>query len=428
MNERDVIDVQISKDVFNTAYIPLLDDMARTQILFGGSSSGKSVFLAQRCVYDMLNGGRNYLVCRAVGRTLRKSVYNEITKVISDWKLQELFTTNKTDGIITCINGYQIYFVGLDDVEKIKSITPEKGVVTDIWIEEATECDEKTIIQLYKRQRGGDEEIPKRLTLSFNPILQNHWIYQRYFSGIAWADDQVHYKSDELTILKTWYIHNRFLTKGDIEDLENESDPYYYSVYTLGNWGVLGNVIFSNWIVADLQDANSEYYLPDPQRTNRRNGLDFGFSVDPAAMSVSHYDRKKKVIYFYDEFYEAGLTNDVLAEEIKSKIGDDMIKCDSAEPKSIAELRMYGVNAKGARKGKDSVVFGIQWLKQQTLVIDKRCINTKNELQQYKWKEDKDGNAIRQPVDKMNHIIDAMRYAYEDDAIIRQAQAVQHRW
>jgi phage terminase large subunit len=103
-------------------------------------------------------------------------------------------------------------------------------------------------------------------------------------------------------------------------------------------------------------------------------------------------------------------------------VGRNVIYCDSAEPKSIAELRQHGVNARAAQKGKDSVVFGIQWLQQQNIIIDKKCVNTRNEIEQYKWKEDKDGNAIRQPVDKMNHLIDALRYAYERDMISSKAK------
>jgi phage terminase large subunit len=366
------------------------------------------VFLAQRCVYDVMNGKRNYLVCRQVARTIRKSVFNEIKKVISDWGARELFSINQTDLVITCKNGYQILFAGLDDPEKIKSVTPEKGVITDIWIEEATETDRNTVKDLNKRLRGGSESIAKRVTLSFNPILQTHWIYEEHFKGISWADDQTEYKSDDLSILKTWYIHNRFLTPDDVRDLENESDPYYYNVYTLGNWGVLGNVIFTNWSVQDLTEMRDQF-------TNQRVGLDFGFSSDPAAVIVTHYDRAKKTIYVFDELYELGLTNDVLAESVKGKIGEYYVTCDSAEPKSIYELARYGVNARAASKGKDSVLHGIQWLQQQNIVIDSNCINTRNELQQYKWKEDAGGNSLPVPVDKNNHLIDALRYAYEQD-------------
>lgn len=405
-----MIDVEIDLDVFNKEYIPHLNNMARTQIFFGGSGSGKSVFLAQRCIYDIMRGGRNYLVCRAVGRTIRGSVFTEIVKVISQWGLSDLFTVNKTDMLITCTNGQQIMFAGLDDIEKLKSLVPLKGVITDIWIEEATETDKNTVKQLYKRQRGGSDDTPKRLTMSFNPIMQSHWIYQEYFTKISLTDKQTEYKTDELSILKTWYIHNRFLTESDIQDLENETDQYFYQVYTLGNWGVLGHVIFTNWKVQDLSGMLDQF-------TNYRHGLDFGFSNDPAALFVSHYDSKHKTIYVYDELYERGLTNDILAAEIKAKIGIDRVVCDSSEPKSIAELNRYGASAVGAIKGKDSVMHGIQWLQQQTIIIDAKCVNAKNEFTQYHWKEDKDGNAIRQPVDKHNHLIDAGRYAYEGDAL-----------
>lgn len=404
------VPVKISKKVFNDVYYPFLDNLARVQIFYGGSSSGKSVFLSQRAIVDLLNGGRNYLICREVGRTIKHSVFSEVKKVISAWKMLNEFRINESDMTITCGNGYQIIFVGLDDIEKLKSITPAVGVITDIWIEEATETSKSTVKQLYKRQRGGDENIPKRLTMSFNPIMQNHWIYEEYFGSISLTDKQTEYRSDELSILKTWYIHNRFLTTDDVRDLENETDPYFYNVYTLGNWGILGNVIFTNWTVEDLSGMIDQF-------TNRRNGLDFGFSSDPAALFRSHYDRMRKTIYIFDELYERGLTNDVLAGDLLKIIGDDNIVCDSAEPKSVAELKQYGVNASAAVKGKDSVLFGIQWFQQQRIVIDAKCINAKNEFMQYHWKEDKDGRAIRQPVDKNNHLIDAGRYAHECDMV-----------
>jgi len=128
------IEFELSKKLFNPIYLPFLTDETYLQILFGGSSSGKSKFLAQRCIKDILDGGHNYLACRNVQVTLKKSVFNEICKVITEWKASKLFSINKTDLIITCTNGYQIMFAGLDDVEKIKSITPAKGVITDIWV------------------------------------------------------------------------------------------------------------------------------------------------------------------------------------------------------------------------------------------------------------------------------------------------------
>ena len=148
--------VTIDEGVFNDAYLGELDNFARTQIIFGGAASGKSVFKAQQCVVDIMSGGRNYLVCRQVGSTVRKSVFAEIKKAIFDFGVQSLFPEiNKSAGVITCSNGSQVLFSGLDDAEKIKSITPAQGVLTDIWVEEATETDKRTIQAIYKRQRGG---------------------------------------------------------------------------------------------------------------------------------------------------------------------------------------------------------------------------------------------------------------------------------
>lgn len=399
----------------NKAYLPYLKAQQRRQIFYGGSSSGKSVFIAERVVLDVLQG-RNYLVARKVAKTLRNSVWNEVIKAIALLGLQKLFDIGKSEMVITAKNnGKQILFVGLDDVEKVKSITPQNGVLTDIWIEEATELEYEDYKQLEKRVRGLSKHA-KRITLTFNPIYQTHWIYTEFFG--EWEDGKSCLRTDDLLILKTTHVSNEFLSPDDHAALEDESDPYYYNVYTLGNWGVLGDVIFRNWRVEDLREIVS---LGDKQielyKTfdNIRSGLDFGFSSDPAAVVRLHLDKKHKRIYVIDELYERGLTNDMLAAATRPIVGYGRVTCDSSEPKSIVELKGYGVNAVGALKGADSVVFGIQWLQGYEIIVDKRCVNTKNELVVYQWKKDKDGNSIRQPVDKNNHLIDAMRYALEND-------------
>jgi len=328
--------------------------------------------------------------------------------------------------MITPVIGLSI-FTNIDDVEKLKSITFKKGVLTDIIVEEATETQQKSIKQLMKRQRGKvQDDIKKTITLLFNPILQMHWIYKEYFQKIGWAETQTEFHNDRLSILKTTYKDNRFLEQDDIDDLENETDEYFYNVYTLGNWGVLGDVIFRNWKVADLNDPNDPYYLPEAQRTNVRRGGDFGFAGHPAAFGVSHYDKMRKRIYCYKELYETGLTNDVLAQRVK-----DMDEAtgrsvwDSAEPKSIQELCNHGVSAVGARKGGDSIRHGINWLLQQEIIIDKTCINWINEIQQAHWKKDAGGNVISppKPVDKNNHLLDGgLRYAYEEEMIEATAE------
>jgi phage terminase large subunit len=392
------IEMQINK-----IYMPYLDCNSKIQIFFGGSSSGKSVFLAQRTLLDVLKG-RNYLAVRKVARTIRESTFNELCKIINDMSLEKIFKINKSDMTITAYNGYQILFCGLDDVQKLKSITPAKGVITDIWVEEATEIERKDYKELTKRLRGVSA-FKKRITFSFNPIMQTSWLYIEFFK--TWDDTKKEIKSDEISILKTTYKDNSFLAQDDIDSLENETDEYYYNVYSLGNWGILGAVIFKNWRTEDCSEIRK---IAD----NYKNGLDFGFASDPAALIRVHYNKKNKTIYILDELCQRGLTNDVLAEQIKTVLGYEYVVCDSSEPKSIQELKNYGINAIGAKKGKDSVVFGIQWLQQQIIIVDTSCQYTKNELQQYQWKEIQ-GSAVPIPIDKNNHLIDALRYALEDE-------------
>lgn len=398
------VNIQISKKVFNEVYIPYLQNIIRTQIFFGGSSAGKSVFISQRCVIDLLENNRNYLVIRNTANTLRTSIFNEICRVISLFNLEKLFRIHKTEMTITCVTGYQILFRGLDDAEKLKSIIPEKGVITDILIEEATETKRDDVKQLYKRLRGRSKVL-KRLTLCFNPIFRTHWIFKEYFKN--WVEGKTEYHDDRLSILKTTYKDNlRFLEQDDIDELENEQDPYYRDVYTLGNWGILGDLIFTNWKIEDLSGIKNTfgtYY----------NGLDFGFSNDPSAAGRQAIKGKK--LYILQELiYEKGLTNDAIAGKLKPAIGKEYIRCDSSEPKSIAELRGYDINALPARKGPGSVNFGIQYMKQFEIIIDRKCQNAINEVRLYQWKKDKDGNVINVPIDKNNHFMDQVRYALND--------------
>jgi len=396
--------LDVERKIFNLVYLPYIGYTAPTEIFYGGSSSGKSVFLSDRCVLDVAGGGHNYLVLRKVANTVRRSTFNEVLKSISKFKLTECFSVNKTDMLITCRNGYQILFGGMDDPEKIKSITSAKGVITDIWFEEATEADPDDIAQLDKRLRG-QSKVNKRIILSFNPIYQTHWIYTNYFQG-HWDDSRTEYKCAEYCILKTTYRDNKFLTADDITRLENTKDRYYRDVYLDGAWGVLGKVIFTNWHTEDLSDRKFNTY---------QNGLDFGYSDDPAALCRVHYDRAHMTLYIIDAQYQYGMTNDILAAVVKTMAGRDVVSCDCAEPKSIQELRQYGVSATAVSKGKDSVNFGIQWLQKLQIVIHKTLRECINEFTVYKWREDKNGNALPEPVDKNNHIIDSIRYALEHE-------------
>lgn len=407
----DSVDIDYNEFI-NDKFRPYINACNWMQIFFGGSSSGKSVFLSQRTVIDVLKHNRNYLIIRNISNTIRDSVFNEIKKVISAWNVGHLFKIRSTDMLITCNNGCQIMFKGLDDVEKLKSITPSNGVITDVWIEEATETKDTDVKQLLRRLRGGDEDTPKRITLSFNPIMKTHWIYKEHFNDYT---DEV-LDTDMLLIVHSTYKDNRFLTDQDIALLENETDEYFYNVYTLGQWGVIGDVIFKNWTVEDVKGAE-KYKRFDMFR----HGLDFGYSNDPTAYNKMYYHKATKTLYITDEINIKGVTNDVIADVIKPHLNGGVVTCDSAEPKSIEELRRYNINAQGARKGRDSVNFGIQFLKQQRIVIDKTCQETKNEFEQYQWQKNKNGEVLNVPIDKNNHHIDCIRYAMEDLALYKEA-------
>jgi len=406
----------LPREALNAVYLPYLTALQRYQIYFGGASSGKSCFLATRLVLDTLTG-RNTLIVRAVARTLRTSCWNEVQKAMSRLGLLSCFQVNRTDMTITARNnGAQMIFAGLDDVEKIKSITPQRGALTDVWIEEATEVRYSDFKQLDKRLRGQSQHV-KRMTLSFNPVYKTHWLYKEFFA--RWDESKTALSLPDLSILKTTYRDNSFLTDDDRAALENEKDPYYHAVYTLGEWGVLGENIFTRWHAEDLSHLKSS-------AEKNLFGLDFGFASDPCACVRCLYDRKCKRVYVLDELYQRGLTNDRLAEQLHVFAPHQYITCDSAEPKSIADLKRHGVKALPAKKGPDSLMHGIQWLRAQEIVVDTHCENMKRELTLYQWKRDRDGNAIREPADRDNHLIDALRYALEGEMNARYA-AVQSR-
>jgi phage terminase large subunit len=228
------VNIQISKRVFNDVYLPFLENDDRYLIFYGGGSSGKSYFIAQRWIYKLIHPTRcNLLVVRQTGDTNRKSTFPLLKQVISHWNLAQHFKINESDMRIKCLlTGNEVAFAGLDDVEKIKSITFESGELTHIWVEEATETQETDVNQLKVRLRGGNTK--KQIVLSFNPINIQHWIKGHFIdSGLA-------------TVCFSTYKDNKFLTDDDrkaLEDLKH-TDEYTYNVYCLGKWGILGKTVF----------------------------------------------------------------------------------------------------------------------------------------------------------------------------------------
>ena len=234
-NKREVV-VKISKKVFNSAFIHLLNCTKRYLILYGGAGSGKSFFVGERYIYKLLNNKMcNILVVRKTGKSNRDSTFALFKQIISKWKLNQYFKINESDLRIRCLlNGNEIIFAGLDDVEKLKSITFSRGELTDIWIEEASEILESDFNQLDVRLRGKGTQ--KQIVISFNPIDINHWLKKRFFDV----------KRDNVEIMHSTYLNNDFLDEDYKHLLESykETDPYYYDVYCLGNWGVLGKTVF----------------------------------------------------------------------------------------------------------------------------------------------------------------------------------------
>lgn len=258
------VNIRISKKVFNEVYLPYLDNTDRYLLFYGGGSSGKSYFIAQRYIYKLIHPARcNLLVVRQTGDTNRKSTFPLLKQVINNWNLSKHFKVNESDMRIKCLlTGNEVAFAGLDDVEKIKSITFENGELTDIWVEEATECQEADINQLKVRLRGGKSK--KQMVLSFNPINIQHWIKKHFID------------SKLATVCFSTYKNNKFLTSDDRKALEDlkYTDEYTYEVYCLGHWGIIGKTVFdARAIQARLEQLKEQNPLKTGYFTYDYDGL-----------------------------------------------------------------------------------------------------------------------------------------------------------
>lgn len=368
----------------------------RYRVLYGGAGSGKSHFAGQELLLNMMSSKNySYLVVRKTGKSIRNSVFRLLTEMISEYELTSYFSINKTEMMITCITGASMITSGLDDVEKLKSVAN----INRIWVEEASEITEKDFNQLDLRLRG-QSKVGYQMTLTFNPISELHWLKKSFFDV----------GRNGAFVLKTTFKDNNFLDDRYIQTLNDlkEQDYQYYRVYALGEWGSLGNVIYSNWSKQDLSDVKDSF-------DNIYNGIDWGFGDDPTAFVRVHFDKTRKVVYVLDEFAKHGEFIDDIATDLHKRIGDELITCDSSEPRSVADLRRNGIKALAAKKGPGSIEHGIKWLQGHRIVVDSSCIETIKELSTYKWKEDKDGNIIPKPVDKDNHLLDSLRYALESE-------------
>lgn len=394
------IQLTVKKNMFNDIYFPYLEDYSRRfNIYFGGAGSGKSRFVVQKMVYKYLKyAGRKCLVIRKIGKDIRDSIYAEFESVMSSFKMYEHVKFKDTLLHIELPNGSSFIFKGLDDNERIKSIAD----IDDIIIEEATEISLEDFLQLNLRLRSRKPN--NQIYMMYNPTSKANWVYEYWHVRKLNPDTEF--------LLHTTYFHNRFLPQDYIDSIEvyKETNPTYYKIFSLGEFATLDKLIFTNW---KIEEFNHKDILNQNKEAIAVFAVDFGYTNDPTAFLAAVADKNSRRIHIYDEFQEKGLLNNEIAKKIISMgYGKEVIIADSAEPKSIEELRQNGLErVKGVRKGKDSVLNGIQYLQQFEIIVHPRCKFISEELANYTWQKDRNGFYVNKPIDTYNHGIDCARYS-----------------
>jgi len=356
----------------------------------GGAGSGKSYAVADYVLLSLLRDEpHRWIVARKVAVTIRQSVFTLLSRRISDAGIGHLFKINKSEMYIEAPNGSEIVFVGLDDVDKLKSIYDP----TDAWIEEADQVSQSDFEEIDRRIRSIG--VAPKLILSFNPTSAFSWLKGYFFDSCAIPES-------ELLRIRTTYRDNKYVDPNYAATIERlkEKNPAAYRVYGLGEWGLAEGLVFDKWEIA-----------PIPERAKLTGyGLDWGFTNDPTAV-IGVYELDDSV-YLDEVLYQTGLTNQDLGLLLKDAgIGRyDEIIADSAEPKSIEELYRQGFNVHPCAKGADSVRSGISHMKSKRIFVTPRSVNVQREMSSYSWRQDKNGTSLAEPVDDFNHAIDAARY------------------
>lgn len=395
----------------------------RYRVVKGSRASKKSKTTALWFITNLMAYKEaNLLVVRKTYRTLQDSCFKELKWAIHRlgvdyyWDIKEspLEMTYKP-------TGQKIYFRGLDDPLKVTSITVDIGCLCWGWIEEAYEVmNEEDFDMLDESIRGiTPEGLFKQWTITFNPWNEHHWLKHRFFDEVVGEDSEGKpvFKErkeaisgdGEILAITTNYMCNEWLDKADIALFERmkKHNPRRYQVAGLGNWGIVDGLVYENWV-------ERSYSLEDVKSCVTVAGLDFGYTNDPTAFFVGFLDLQNKKLYVWDEIYEKGLSNKAIYQRIvENGYSKERITADSAEPKSIDELKGQGLRIQGARKGKDSILNGIQWIQDLEIVIHPRCTNFITEISNYTWSKDKFGKLINEPIDDFNHLMDAMRYGLE---------------
>lgn len=395
------------QDMVGKGYAKFWNFKGRYRVVKGSRASKKSKTMALWCISQLMKYPQaNLLVVRKTYRTLKDSCFSDLKWAIHKLKVDEhwAYTTNPLE--MTYIpTGQKILFRGLDDPLKVTSISVDIGCLCWCWIEEAYEItNEEDFDMLDESIRG---EVPdglfKQITLTFNPWNEKHWIKRRFFDN----------PSEDTLAITTNYLCNEWLDESDRNVFEKMkiNNPRRYQVAGLGNWGIVDGLVYENFKEQEF-DLEEIKRIPNIESTF---GLDFGYTNDPSALFCGLVDRKNMKIYVFDEMYEKGLSNRAIYQNILDMgYAKEHITADSAEPKSIDELRNLGLyRVSAANKGKDSINNGIQYIQDFEIIIHPRCVNFLTEISNYTWDKDKFGNKLNKPIDDFNHLLDAFRYAME---------------
>ena len=360
-------------------------------------------------VHMMENPEANLLVVRKVFRTLKDSCWADLQWAVRRLGVEDRWKFLKSPLEATYLEtGQTIYFRGLDNSLKINSIAVPVGVLCWLWVEEAFEIAREVDFDMLDEAIRG--ELPrglfKQVTLTFNPWDERHWLKARFFDVPATPD---------ILAMTVDYRVNEFLDARDLAlfaDMERRN-PRRYQVAGLGQWGVHEGLIFENWR-QERFDRGEVLRHPDSLPVF---GLDFGFTNDPTALFCGAVDQRGQVLYVLDELYARKMTNGAIAKEIHARgIAKEPIRADSAEPKSIEELRRLGLTKiTGVKKGPDSVRFGLGRLADYEIVVHPSCKNFVREISAYVWaKDERNGSGRNHPDSRCeDHLMDAMRYAME---------------
>lgn len=347
----------------------------------------------------------NTLVIRRVFNTHKDSTFAQLKWAVNNLGVRHLWKFSLSPLEATYIpTGQKILFRGTDDPMSITSITVEKGYICFCWFEEFFQItDEDSFNKIDMSIRG---ELPegyyKQIIMTFNPWSEKHWIKKRFYDN-----------PDENTLaLTTTYKTNEWLGSDDIALFESMRvrNPRRYAIEGLGEWGIAEGLVYEDFVEREFN------YQEISKRKSVTSifGLDFGYTNDPTAFICALVDQDTKELYIFDEHYEKAMTNSEIAAMIKYKgYAKEVIIADSSEPKSIEEIKRAGVmRIKGAAKGKDSILNGIQLIQDYKIIVHPKCENTILELSNYVW-DTKDGVMINKPIDDYNHLLDSLRYGME---------------